>query len=86
MISYIVYQLIHLYAMIMFVYVILSWFPRGSVIERLEGFLAPVCEPYLGLFRRFIPPLGMIDFSPVIAIIALEFVGNFVVRLLGFLF
>jgi YggT family protein len=30
-----------------------------------------VCEPYLKIFRRFIPPIGMFDFTPMIAIIVL---------------
>jgi len=41
-----------------------------------------VCEPYLGFFRRFIPPLGPIDLSPVVAIILLQIVGGIVVRLI----
>lgn len=52
-------------------YVFMSWVPQvrestfGQVLSRLV-------EPYLSLFRRIIPPLGMIDFSPIVAIIALS--------------
>jgi YggT family protein len=39
-------------------------------------FLRDVSEPYLRVFRRFIPTLGMVDLSPMIAIIVLFFVGR----------
>ncbi|TWL13009.1 hypothetical protein CHCC19467_3719 [Bacillus paralicheniformis] len=35
--------------------------------------LASLCEPYLEPFRRIIPPLGMIDISPLVAIFILRF-------------
>ena len=35
--------------------------------------LASLCEPYLEPFRRIIPPLGMIDISPIVAIFVLKF-------------
>jgi YggT family protein len=37
----------------------------GQLLERLV-------EPYLAPFRRFIPPLGFIDISPIVALIALR--------------
>ena len=49
----------------------MSWFPnaRGTSIGQ---FLAKICEPYLELFRKFIPPLGMIDISPIVALLVLN--------------
>ena len=49
----------------------MSWFPnaRSSTIGQ---FLARICEPYLEPFRRIIPPLGMIDISPLVAILVLN--------------
>ena len=44
------------------------------------NFLRDVCEPYLRIFRRFIPPLGMFDFSPMIAIIVLYFMRTIIVN------
>src|SRR3954451_17787140 len=46
------------------------------------GFLRDVCEPYLAFFRRFIPALGPIDFSPIVAIIVLRIIGSIVVRVI----
>ncbi len=45
-------------------------------------FLRQVCEPYLRFFRRFIPPLGPLDLSPMVAIIVLYVVGGLVVGLI----
>jgi len=62
----------YLYYWALIIYILMSWFPnaRGTAIGQ---FLARICEPYLELFRRFIPPLGMIDISPIVAIIVLNF-------------
>ena len=40
------------------------------------NFLRDVCEPYLRIFRRFIPPIGMFDLTPMIAIIVLYIVQD----------
>ena len=42
------------------------------------GFLRDVCEPYLSIFRRFIPPIGPLDLSPLIGILLLQFAGRLV--------
>jgi uncharacterized protein YggT (Ycf19 family) len=46
------------------------------------GFLRDVCEPYLSIFRRFIPTIGPLDLSPVVAIFVLQLVGGLVVNLI----
>ncbi len=53
-------------------------YSRGTDV--VLGFLRDVCEPYLRIFRRFIPPLGMIDITPMIAIIVLVIVRTIVVN------
>ena len=79
-----VQALINFYSILIVVYVLMSWIPRGSIglIEDIRSVLASVCEPYLALFRRFIPPLGMVDWSPIVAILALEVIGWLVVAIL----
>lgn len=52
------------------------WF--GAILS----FLRDVSEPYLSIFRRFIPPIGPIDISPIVAIFVLFFVGDLIVRLI----
>ena len=54
------------------IYVLMSWVPsmRETGFGRLIG---KIIEPYLDIFRKIIPPIGMIDISPIIAIFALRF-------------
>jgi YggT family protein len=74
---YTIYQIlssiIDFYSILIIIYCLLTWIPYGTsrVIEQIRSVLASLCEPYLGLFRKFIPPIGMIDFSPIVAILAL---------------
>ena len=49
-------------------------------LDAVLGFLRDVSEPYLSIFRRFIPPIGPIDISPIVAILVLQIVGNLIVR------
>jgi len=64
---------IYMYALI--IYILMSWFP-GARESTFGEFLGRICEPYLEQFRRFIPPLGMIDISPLVAIIVLQFAAR----------
>jgi len=53
----------------------LSWVPAAQS-SAFGRFLERLCEPYLGLFRKIIPPIGMIDISPIVAIFMLNFIKN----------
>lgn len=64
-----------IYSYALIIYILMSWFP-GARESSFGEFLGRICEPYLEQFRRFIPPLGMIDISPLIAIIVLQFAKN----------
>lgn len=65
---------IYIYSFILIIYILMSWVP--SMRENAFGrFIGTLAEPYLSFFRRFIPPLGMIDLSPIIAIFALRFIS-----------
>jgi len=61
--------------------VLLSWV-NVNPYNPAVSFLYQVTEPILGPLRRYIPPLGMIDITPIIAIILLQVVEQFVVGLL----
>ncbi|MWC27424.1 YggT family protein [Paenibacillus sp. MMS18-CY102] len=64
-----------IYSYMLIGYVLLSWMPnaRDSFIGQWLGKLV---EPYLSIFRRFIPPIGgMLDISPIIALFALKFIA-----------
>lgn len=60
-----------IYMIMLFVRIMSSWFPeyRDHTVVR---FLAFYTDPYLNVFRRIIPPLGMFDLSPIIAFFALQ--------------
>jgi YggT family protein len=68
---------VSVYGLLILVYIILSWIrlPYSIWSSRIQQFLRDVCEPYLGLFRRFIPPLGGLDLSPMIGL-ALLLIGE----------
>lgn len=62
---------ITLYSYALIVYILMSWFP-GARESQFGYFLGRLCEPYLDQFRKFIPPIGMIDISPIAAIFTLQ--------------
>jgi len=74
--------LYNIYFYMILIYVFMSWLP--SVRESFVGeFLGKLVEPYLKPFRRLIPPIGgILDISPIIALIALRFVFIGVITLI----
>ncbi len=70
----IILTVIKFYSYALVAYILMSWFPNARETS-IGQFLARISEPYLEPFRRFVPPLGMIDFSPIVAILALQFAG-----------
>lgn len=71
-------QVISLYTLVIFVRIILSWFPvsPGGAFGQVNRVLYQITEPVLGPARRLIPSLGPIDISPVIVVVALSFVQS----------
>ena len=64
---------ITVYAIIIFAYILMSWvrLPYSPWLNRIQRFLYDVCEPYIRLFRRILPPLGPLDLSPMVAVLVL---------------
>ena len=78
--KFIIY-LFNFYEYSMLAYILTSWVPQiknNFIVEFLEA----ICEPYLKLFRKFIPPFGMLDISPVVALIVLSVIQNLIIALL----
>ena len=78
--------LIIVYTVLIIVRVVMSFFPRIPYYRWLDfvlTFVRDVTDPYLNLFRRFIPPVRMgpaaLDLTPMIAIFVLVIVGSLVV-------
>ena len=72
------------YILLLFAYILTSWIrlPYQPWLNRVQRFLYDVCDPYLRIFRRFIPPVGPLDLSPMVAIFALLIIKNVLVSLL----
>ena len=83
MISSILIALADTYSLVIFIYVMMSWIPMSSgVIADIYSALGKVCDPFLDLFKRLIPPIGgMIDITPIIALLVLQFGVRFLVML-----
>lgn len=80
--------LITVYTIMIFAYILFSLVQTAGVripysrgVSLVIGFLRDAVEPYLAFFRRFIPPLGPLDLSPLVGLILLQVVGGMVVRL-----
>ncbi len=81
--------LIYVYVVILFLYLLVNMVlsfgarpPYSRAFDVVMGFLREVSEPYLRVFRRFIPSIGMIDLSPMIAIFVLLIVNQVVYSLI----
>lgn len=77
------------YIILIFVNVLLSWFPRipyNRILYAVIEFVHDTTNPYLNLFRRFLPPLGgssfRIDISPIVGVIVLFILQAVVVGLI----
>jgi uncharacterized protein YggT (Ycf19 family) len=70
------------YILLIFVYVLTSWIRLPYSLAPVQRFLYDVCEPYLRLFRRLLPPLGPMDLSPIVGVFALLLGARLVNRLL----
>ncbi|QNK87026.1 YggT family protein [Sporosarcina sp. resist] len=66
---------ISIYSILLIIYILMSWIP-ASRETKFGIILGKITEPYLGFFRKFIPPLGMIDISPIVGIFALRFISD----------
>lgn len=81
--------LIQVYVILIIAYILTQLFlnfggrvPYSRALSAVLGFLEQVVAPFLNIFRRFIPPLGPIDLSPIVAILLLQIVGGLLVRII----
>jgi YggT family protein len=84
-----VLTLTYVYFVFIFVRIIMSWIPRipyNRTLDAVLTFVKDVTDPYLNLFRRFLPPLrlgpGALDLSPIVATVVLLLVGRIVAGLI----
>jgi uncharacterized protein YggT (Ycf19 family) len=71
---------ITLYGIVLLAYIVMSWvrLPYSVTLERIQRFLHDVAEPYLRLFRRLLPMAGPLDFSPIVAFLALGLIDTLI--------
>ena len=76
--------LYYVYTILILAYILMSWvqLPYNVWVGRVRTFLHDTVEPYLGIFRRLIPPIGMFDVSPIVALIVLSLVWQIVTSVL----
>lgn len=63
---------LNIYFVLLIVRILLSWFPNVDWMNQPFATLSQLTDPYLNLFRSLIPPLGGIDFSPILAFLVLR--------------
>ncbi len=85
MIVYILDQLIEVYSWLIIISALMSWVPimsrsQNSLLSDIAEVLRKITEPYLQLFRKFMPSLGGVDFSPVIALLVLQIVKDLILK------
>jgi YggT family protein len=81
--------LITVYIVLILINILLSWvqqfrpIPYNLAVRAVTGFVEESTEPYLRLFRSFIPRIGPLDISPIFAILTLTIGGGIVVSLIN---
>ncbi len=72
-----IYYFLQIYIIVLIVRILLTWFPTVSWMNQLAYTLSPITDPYLNIFRSFIPPLGgTLDISPILAILVLKILAS----------
>jgi uncharacterized protein YggT (Ycf19 family) len=82
--------LFFVYTLLIIAYILTSLYfafggrlPYARWSSAILGFLRDVCEPYLGFFRRFIPTIGPLDLSPIVAIFVLSIASRIIVSIIA---
>ena len=80
----------YVYTLLIIAYILSSLFfafggrlPYSRWSSAVLGFLRDVCEPFLSIFRRFIPPIGPLDLSPIWRSSLLQIVGSLLANLIA---
>lgn len=69
------------YNILLIVRILLSWIPHNPY-QPVIRFIYEITEPFLGLFRRFIPPMGPLDLSPIVAFFVLQLIWQALIKIL----
>lgn len=75
----------YVYGLLICVRCLLTWIPGLNWNNPVLKLIKEGADVYLDLFRKFIPPVGPFDFSPVVAMFALFFIRNAIIYLAAFI-
>jgi YggT family protein len=83
---WLILTILDIYFWILIAMVVMSWLVgfniinnQNNIVRQVSYALYRLTEPVLAPIRRFLPDLGGLDISPIIAIIALQFIRYLVV-------
>jgi len=72
------------YTFALILYILTSWVQLPYSLRGVQRFLSDACEPYLRFWRRLLPlSFGPMDFSPIVAIVALDVISGILVAILN---
>lgn len=71
-INYFIRTLIYFYSILIVLRIFMSWLPSINWEKQPVKFVRIITDAYLDIFRRFIPPFGGLDFSPIVALLFLN--------------
>lgn len=69
---------LQIYFLLLIARILLSWFPNINWFDPPFSIVSQLTDPYLNLFRSVIPPIGGLDFSPILAIMVLQVLQSLV--------
>ena len=81
--AYVINNLFKFYYLLIIIRIFLTWIPSIDWYSQPFKAIAECTDVYLGIFRKIIPPISGLDFSPIIAIFALEIIRVFIVQTLS---
>jgi len=73
--------IIQLYSWVLIARIVLSWIPNVDRSNQIVQFLYQITDPVLEPVRQILPPLGMIDLSPIVVFIALQVLQSALLRM-----
>lgn len=86
LITKIVYNLFQLYFILIVLRIFLTWIPNIDWYQQPLKTVRLMTDAYLDIFRKVIPPIGMIDFSPIVALLVLQILQVLAVSLVSAIF
>jgi len=75
--------LFNMFYILIILRIFMSWIPNINWEQQPIKFIRETTDSYLEVFRRFVPPLGGLDFSPIIAIIVLQILQGVITGIIG---